>query len=257
MTRCTCSIPTWFRCVAKTLVDGTIALMPLTDFCWTPMCFGRLERTYASILRAERPPHVRHGLPRIAYVALAHDRRHLQDRVRLLPSRPDPFRGVLHRAIRTSRIFPRLCPALSYCVFRTFCHSFGPHTGSVHVFAIVSKAGGFRCPTQLCRRMSPVTRVGGFRNRHRPSHTRCRRQTVRLAGRDRRAPIFPGSWPPGSSLAKAIAHLSNSPSGCTDAENHDRPTKCDRSMPLGHGIDFDGHYHFRRRAASEVGPGRT
>ena len=40
-------------------------------------------------------------------------------------------------------------------------------------------------------------------------------------------------------------------------DHPDRPTKCDCSMPLGHGIDFDGYYPFRRRAASEVGPVRT
>ena len=60
------------------------------------MCFGRLEPTYTSIPRADRPPHVRHGLPRIARIAQAHDQRLLEDRTRLSSQ---TFRSVCRRPI--------------------------------------------------------------------------------------------------------------------------------------------------------------
>ena len=188
--------PTWFRGVAKALVGSIVARMPRRSICWTQTYFGGLKPSYVSLPSADRPPQERHGLPRIAGVAQTPDRRPLQDRTRRPPSRPDPSRDVLHRASRISRTFPRLCLPLNSCAFSPFCHSFGPAAGPVHALTIVSQAGVFRSPTQLCRRMSPATRVSGFRLRQEASRTRCRRHSVRSARRWRGAPIAPGSLAP-------------------------------------------------------------
>ena len=194
MFRCICSTQTWFRGVAQTLVSSTVARISRRDTCWTQTCFEGLKPSYVSLLLAERPPQERHGLPRIAGVAQAPDRRPLQDRTRRPPSRPDPSRGVLRRASQIPRTFPCLCRPLSFCSFTPFCHSFGPPDGSVHASTFVAQAGWFRSPTELRRRMPPATRVGGFRRRHELSRTRCRRRTLRSAVRGRRAPIILGFW---------------------------------------------------------------
>ena len=103
MSRCTCSTPTsfgrssgrsWLRMGAHVMYlmptsfgsaftavhGGAIARMSSAGH---QCALGRLEPTYTSILRADRSPHVRHGLPRVARVAQAHDQRPLEDRTRL------------------------------------------------------------------------------------------------------------------------------------------------------------------------------
>ena len=114
----------------------------------------------------------------------------------------DPSAGSPYRASRICRIFPRLFPRSTCCCCRLFCRSYGPTAGSVHAVAIVSQAGGFRCRTELCRRLAPATRVDEFPLRYRPPCTRCRRQKPPLTGRDRCTRICRGPGLPGSPVGK-------------------------------------------------------
>ena len=102
--------------VAKAPVGSTIARMPRRDICWTQMCFRPQERSYASFLLADRPPHVRHGLPRIASGAQAYDRRPWKIELDCSHSPADPSAGSLNRTSRICRKFPRLFPLLTYVV---------------------------------------------------------------------------------------------------------------------------------------------
>ena len=114
----------------------------------------------------------------------------------------DPSAGSLYRTSRICRTFPRLFPLSTSCCYRLFCRSHGPTAGTVHAVAIGSQAGGFRCPTELCRRTAPATRVDGLPLRYRPPCTRCRRQKARLTGRDRCTRICRGPGLPGSPVGK-------------------------------------------------------
>ena len=138
---------TWSRCVAKALVGSTIARMPRRDICWTQACFEGLKPSCVSLLLAECPPQERHGLPRIAGVAQAPDRRPLQDRTRRPPSRPDPSRGVLRRANRICRTFPRLFPRSTCCCYKLFCRSHGPAAGTVYAVGRTAPPAASRAST--------------------------------------------------------------------------------------------------------------
>lgn len=249
--------PTWFRGVAKALVSSTIARMPRRDICWTQMCFRPLERSYASFLLADRPPHVRHGLPRIASVAQAYDRRPLEDRTRL-PSQP--CRSVRRQPMSDKsdlRNISTPVSSLNLLLLRdilSFMRTdswIRPRRRNRFASGLVSMSNGVvsshgasnsgrRIPALLQAAMHALSTPGG-----------------QADGKGSLHADLPRSWPTRQPGWRRASHTWKSPSGRTDAENHDRPTKCDCSMRRGHGIDLNRHFLFRRRAASEVGPSRT
>jgi len=182
--------PTWFRGVAKALVGSIIARMPRRDICWTQTYFGGLKPSYVSLLLADRPPQERHGLPRIAGVAQAPDRPPLQDRTRCPPSRPDPSRGVLRRAIRISTPVPAPKLLCLHSILSFIRAASWTRPRFHNCFA------GGRIPIPHGVLSSHVAGNSGRRISAPPRTVTHALSTPhgQVGRKGRRAPVFPGSW---------------------------------------------------------------
>ena len=172
----------WFGGAAMARQCRTFARMSRRT-CSTPTWFRLLERSHASFPLADRPPHVRHRLPRIAAVAQAHDRRPLEGRTRLLSQRCASVRRLPMGQVASAGYVHACACAYDIVIAIYFVvHTDRQPDPSTPSQSFRKWAGSDvqRSRVVACRRQ---LESADFGTSQRPSCTRCRRRTCRVAGR--------------------------------------------------------------------------